>query len=201
MLPFRAWIGVGPGDEFAGLAGFNTLSHLGKSVSICNFPGLRPRRLVYLSVRVPPPRPSAAPAATPHDTGEIRRRRKAILRAASRTFTLYESVGPFRSGAIPTGAESLPHGTQEASMKRFVGLCAVFTLALWLSPAAHPQAQANQVIPGTQVRLTLMNGLSSNVAHTGDPFTAVVAEPVFAGNTMILPAGAVIHGTVTTVEI
>jgi hypothetical protein len=83
-------------------------------------------------------------------------------------------------------------------MKRFVVLCAVLTLALWLSPAAH--AQSNQVIPGTQVRLTLINGLSSNVAHSGDPFTAVVAEPVFTGNTMILPAGAVIHGTVTTVD-
>ena len=83
-------------------------------------------------------------------------------------------------------------------MKRFVVLCAVFTFALWLSPAAH--AQANQVIPGTQVRLTLTNGLSSNVAHSGDPFTAIVAEPVFSGNTMILPAGAVIHGTVTTVD-
>jgi hypothetical protein len=85
-------------------------------------------------------------------------------------------------------------------MKRFAVLCAVLTLALWLSPAAHAQSQANQVIPGTQVRLTLMNGLSSNVAHSGDPFTAVVAEPVFSGNTMILPAGAVIHGTVTTVD-
>jgi hypothetical protein len=83
-------------------------------------------------------------------------------------------------------------------MKRFVVLCTVLSFALWLSPAAH--AQANQVIPGTQVRLTLVNGLSSNVAHMGDPFTAVVAEPVFTGNTMILPAGAVIHGTVTTVE-
>jgi len=83
-------------------------------------------------------------------------------------------------------------------MKRFVVLCAVLSFALWLSPAAH--AQANQVIPGTQVRLTLINGLSSNVAHSGDPFTAVIAEPVFSGNTMILPAGAVIHGTVTTVD-
>jgi hypothetical protein len=85
-------------------------------------------------------------------------------------------------------------------MKRFVVLCAVLSLALWVSPAAHAQAAQNQVIPGTQVRLTLMNGLSSSVAHSGDPFTAVVAEPVFAGNTMILPAGAIIHGTVTTVD-
>jgi hypothetical protein len=85
-------------------------------------------------------------------------------------------------------------------MKRFVVLCAVLSLALWLSPAAHAQTAQNQVIPGTQVRLTLMNGLSSSVAHSGDPFTAIVAEPVFAGNTMILPAGAIIHGTITTVE-
>jgi hypothetical protein len=83
-------------------------------------------------------------------------------------------------------------------MKRIVVLCAVLSFALWMSPAAH--AQANTVIPGTQVRLTLTNGLSSNVAHSGDPFTAIVAEPVFSGNTMILPAGAVIHGTVTTVD-
>lgn len=85
-------------------------------------------------------------------------------------------------------------------MKRFVVLCAALSLslALWLSPAVH--AQSNQVIPGTQVRLTLINGLSSSVAHSGDPFTAVVAEPVFAGTEMILPAGAKIHGTITTVE-
>jgi hypothetical protein len=83
-------------------------------------------------------------------------------------------------------------------MKRFISLFTVLTLALWLSPAVH--AQANQVIPGTQVRLTLVNGLSTSVAHNGDPFTAIVAEPVFSGNEMILPAGAKIHGTITTVE-
>jgi uncharacterized membrane protein len=37
------------------------------------------------------------------------------------------------------------------------------------------------------------------VAHDGDPFTAIVAEPVFLGNQLVLPAGAKIHGTVTSV--
>ena len=83
-------------------------------------------------------------------------------------------------------------------MKRFITLCAVLSLALWLSPAVY--AQANQIIPGTQVRLTLVNGLSTSVAHSGDPFTAIVAEPVFAGNQMILPAGAKVQRTITTVE-
>ena len=82
-------------------------------------------------------------------------------------------------------------------MKRFISLCAVVSLALFLTPAVY--AQANQVQPGTQVRLTLLNGITTSVAHDGDPFTAIVAEPVFLGNQLILPAGAKIHGTVTSV--
>jgi hypothetical protein len=38
------------------------------------------------------------------------------------------------------------------------------------------------------------------VAHDGDPFTAIVAEPVFSGNQMLLPAGTKVHGTITTVN-
>ncbi|MGA8221561.1 MAG: hypothetical protein WB780_07890 [Candidatus Acidiferrales bacterium] len=82
-------------------------------------------------------------------------------------------------------------------MKRFICLCAVVSIALFLTPAVN--AQSNQVMQGTQVRLTLLNGLTSTVAHDGDPFTAIVAEPVFLGNQLVLPAGARIHGTVTSV--
>lgn len=82
-------------------------------------------------------------------------------------------------------------------MKRVISLCAVVSLAFFLTPAVY--AQANQIQPGTQVRLTLLNGLTTSVAHDGDPFTAIVAEPVFLGSELILPAGAKIHGTVTSV--
>jgi hypothetical protein len=82
-------------------------------------------------------------------------------------------------------------------MKRLVCLCAVVTLSLILTPAVS--AQSNQVQPGTQVRLTLVSGVTTSVARDGDPFTAVVAEPVFLGNQLILPAGAKIHGTVASV--
>ena len=82
-------------------------------------------------------------------------------------------------------------------MKRLICLCAVVSLALILTPAVI--AQSNQVQPGTQIRLTLMNGVTTSVAHDGDPFTAMVAEPVFFGNQMVLPAGAKLHGTVTNV--
>ena len=83
-------------------------------------------------------------------------------------------------------------------MKRFISVCAVLSFLLWLTPAVHAQ-QSNAIQPGTQVRLTMSSGLSTNVAHDGDPFTAVVAEPVFIGNQLLLPAGAKVHGTVTGV--
>ena len=84
-------------------------------------------------------------------------------------------------------------------MKRFITICAAALLASLLAPAPSVYAQSSQIIPGTQIRLTLVNGLSSSVARNGDPFTAVVSEPVFSGNQLILPAGAKVHGTVTEV--
>ncbi len=83
-------------------------------------------------------------------------------------------------------------------MKKFASLLVVAVFLLLVTPAAR--AQSTELIPGTQVRLTLVNGLSTAVAHDGDPFTAVVAEPVFSGNTILLPAGARIHGTISHVD-
>jgi hypothetical protein len=82
-------------------------------------------------------------------------------------------------------------------MKRLVIFCAVVTTLLFITSTA--QAQTNQIMPGTQVRLTMINGVSSSVAHDGDPFTAIVAEPVFIGSQMVLPAGAKVHGQITSV--
>lgn len=84
-------------------------------------------------------------------------------------------------------------------MKRFIAICAAMLLASLLLPVSAVHAQSNQIIPGTQIHLTLLNGLSTSVAHNGDPFTAIVAEPVFSGTQLILPAGAKVHGTVTDV--
>jgi len=84
-------------------------------------------------------------------------------------------------------------------MKIVAAFCSAAILTLAAAPAARPQANQS-IIPGTQVRVTLSEGLSTRIARNGDPFTGVVAEPVFSGNQMLLPAGAKIHGTVTGVE-
>ena len=83
-------------------------------------------------------------------------------------------------------------------MKRVSTLASVVLAVLLVTPAVY--AQTTDVIAGTQVRLTLTNGVSTRVAHDGDPLTAVVAEPVFMGNRLLLPAGAKIHGTIRSVE-
>ena len=82
-------------------------------------------------------------------------------------------------------------------MKRFTTFGAVVSLAILLTPAVH--AQSNQLLQGTQLRLALLNGLSTSVAHDGDPFTAVVVEPVLLGGELVLPAGARVHGLVHNV--
>jgi hypothetical protein len=82
-------------------------------------------------------------------------------------------------------------------MKRLVAVSALLSAMLWLTPAVH--AQSTVVQPGTQVRLTMVSGITTAVAHAGDPFTATIAEPVFSGNQLILPAGSKVHGTITSV--
>ena len=102
-------------------------------------------------------------------------------------------------------------------MKRFLFLGAVVFLASVFIPQA--QAQYNQVPPsanpapaqyvqpappsqllqGTQMHLVLQNGLSTSVAREGDPFEAVVADPVFFGGQLVMPAGARVRGQVTNI--
>lgn len=66
--------------------------------------------------------------------------------------------------------------------------------------AAVSYAEPRQVIQGTQVHLTLLSGISSAVAKDGDPFVAVVAEPVYLGTQLLLPAGTRVNGIIGTVE-
>ena len=50
------------------------------------------------------------------------------------------------------------------------------------------------------MHLTLLSGISSSVAKNGDPFVAVVAEPVYLGSQLLLSAGTRVNGIIGTVE-
>jgi hypothetical protein len=75
-------------------------------------------------------------------------------------------------------------------------------LAAVLLCAAAPSSKADphQVVQGTQVHLTLLSGVSTGVAREGDAIVAVVADPVFLGNQLLIPAGTRVNGVIGTVE-
>ncbi len=78
-----------------------------------------------------------------------------------------------------------------------------FLLAAALVCIAAPASFAapnHQVMQGTQVHLTLLSAINTSIARDGDPFVAVLAEPVVLGNQMLLPAGTRVNGIIGTVE-
>jgi hypothetical protein len=81
-----------------------------------------------------------------------------------------------------------------------IALSFLLAVALICSAAPASYAEPRQVMQGTQVHLTLLSGISSSVAKDGDPFVAVVAEPVYLGNQLLLPVGTRINGIISTVE-
>jgi hypothetical protein len=84
-------------------------------------------------------------------------------------------------------------------MRKLIALAVACGLILAAAPPVQAQS-SQQLLQGTQLRLVLLNGLSTSVARDGDPFTAVVAEPVYLGGQLILPAGARVNGEVRTVQ-
>src|SRR6266481_6010285 len=104
------------------------------------------------------------------------------IRPASR---LARIPGPLRQRyalrhrrSVASRYEASPHSrcAQEESMK--IALSFLLAAALACTTALPSYAEPRQVIQGTQVHLTLLSGISSAVAKDGDPFVAVVAEPV-----------------------
>lgn len=81
-----------------------------------------------------------------------------------------------------------------------VALSCLIAAALVCAAAPRSSAEPRQVMQGTQVHLTLLSSIHSNVAREGDPFVAVVAEPVYLGSQLLLPAGTRVNGLIGTVE-
>ena len=82
-------------------------------------------------------------------------------------------------------------------MKTFLSL--VLSGALLFTVAPPSYSEPRKVAPGTEVRLHILNNIGTTVSRSGDAFVAVVSEPVFVGNTLLIPAGTKVHGTIGTV--
>jgi hypothetical protein len=79
-------------------------------------------------------------------------------------------------------------------------LSAVLAGALLFTTAPVSYSEPRKVAPGTEVRLHITRSIGTAASRSGDAFVAVVAEPVFVGNTLLIPAGTRVHGTIGTVE-
>lgn len=64
-------------------------------------------------------------------------------------------------------------------------------------PAPLPPGQLGE---GTQIRVRLLDRLSTTESQPGEPFHTRVASDVFRGNQILIPAGAEIDGTVVQVS-
>jgi len=83
-------------------------------------------------------------------------------------------------------------------MKAVVSLFLVFTLAF--SAVLPTCAEPRQLVQGTEIHLTLLTPVGSSISREGDPFIAVLAQPVSLDSRIILPAGTRVHGVVSTIQ-
>ena len=84
-------------------------------------------------------------------------------------------------------------------MKVFLSLILIVALVCTFTPPIYA-GPTNQVMQGTQIRLTLLNGVSTAVAREGDPIVAIVGQPVFFGNQLLIPAGTRVNGVIGTIQ-
>ncbi len=83
-------------------------------------------------------------------------------------------------------------------MKAVLSLVLVFALVCTAAPPTY--AEPRQVLQGTEVHLTLLTPISSSHSKEGDPFVAVLAQPVAFDSRIILPAGTRVNGIIGTIQ-
>jgi len=76
----------------------------------------------------------------------------------------------------------------------------LLVIALVCSAAPPTYAEPRQVLQGTEIHLTLLNGITTASAREGDPFIAVLAQPVTLDSRILLPAGTRVHGVIGTIQ-
>jgi hypothetical protein len=84
-------------------------------------------------------------------------------------------------------------------MKVILSLLLVFTLACTVVPVSS-STPSHQVMQGTQIHLTMLSSIGTSTTKVGDPIVATVAEPVYLGSQLLVPAGTRVNGIVGTIE-
>lgn len=84
-------------------------------------------------------------------------------------------------------------------MRKSVSTVLLIVLLALSIVAAQPQAAREATIePETRARIVLQSQLNSKLNEPGDPITAVLDEPLYVNNEMVLQRGTEFHGRVTS---
>lgn len=81
-----------------------------------------------------------------------------------------------------------------------VAVSLILTLALVCTAAVPTFAAPRQILQGTEIHLTLLTPISSAHSREGDPFVAVLAQPVAFDSHILLPAGTRVNGVIGTIQ-
>lgn len=77
---------------------------------------------------------------------------------------------------------------------------ALFLVAVSSLAASFAQAEPHQLIQGTQIHLKLLSDIGTATSRNGDPFVAVITQPLTVGDQVVLPTGTRIRGIVTSIS-
>jgi hypothetical protein len=76
----------------------------------------------------------------------------------------------------------------------------IYALLLVLLIPSISRAAGDTVIPeGTRINLQLNDNLSTNLSREGDAFKAIVVNPVYLGEKIVIPKGSVVTGSISRI--
>lgn len=81
-----------------------------------------------------------------------------------------------------------------------VAVSLILVLAMVCTAAPPTYAAPRQILQGTEIHLTLLTPVDSGHSREGDPFVAVLAQPVAFDSRIILPVGTRVNGVIGTIQ-
>lgn len=129
--------------------------------------------------------PAPAPAAPARETTSTRSTSSREENRSARERDVRERAEPTvarerRSGETGTGGSQASEGFRPA-------------------PVEASQRVVHSVPAGTRLQLEFVDGVSSASSRPGDGFRARVTNPISVGGDVVVPAGSIVHGTVSEV--
>jgi hypothetical protein len=95
-----------------------------------------------------------------------------------------------QEGAVPAGGDAAQNAADAKAVSKPAAR----------APKERAVPQSVTLAAGTAIAATLETAVSTDKSHVGDPVSLRVTEAVRSAGVVVVPAGSVVHGTVTHVQ-